>query len=181
MSTERSSFPDSELQENNMPSKTIALVLAFLMLLTHPCVSLAQSAPVPREWSVVKAVPPGDELVVKLKDGQTIKGRLRAISDVHLTLARGKKSFDLHRQEVRQIHRIVPKSAAKATLIGAGTGAAIGAGGIAVAAAADESGGDDGEVAAAILGVAILGAGIGALVGLVFGSRQKKVLIYEDR
>ena len=82
---------------------------------------------------------------------------------------------------MRQIHRIVPKSAAKPTLIGAGTGAAIGTAGIAIAAAADESGGDDGEVAAAILGVGILGAGIGALVGLAFGSRQKKVLIYEAR
>ena len=164
-----------------MPSKMVALALAFLMLLTHPSVSLAQGAPVPREWSVVKAVPPGDELVVKLKDGQTIKGRLRVISDLHLTLARGKKSLDLGRQDVRQIHRIVPKSAARSTLIGAGTGAAIGTAGIAVAAAADDAGGSEGELAAAIIGVAIMGAGIGALVGLAFGSRQKKVLIYEDR
>jgi hypothetical protein len=164
-----------------MRSRTVALGLAFLMLLTHPSVSLAQGAPAPNEWSIVKAVPPGDELVVKLKNGQTIKGRLKVISDVHLTLARGQKSFDIDRQDVRQIHRIVPKSAAKPTLIGAGTGAAIGAGGIAIAVAADESGGDDGEAAAAILGVALLGAGIGALVGLAFGSREKKVLIYEAR
>lgn len=164
-----------------MPSKTVALALAFLILLTHPSVSLAQGAPVPREWSVVKAVPPGDEVVVKLKDGRTIKGRLRIISDLHLTLTRGKKSFDLDRQDVRQIHRIVPKSAAKPTLLGAGTGAAIGAAGIAVAAAADDTGGTDGELAAAVIGVAVLGAGIGALVGLAFGSRQKKVLIYQDR
>lgn len=164
-----------------MRSRTVALGLAFLILLTHPSISLAQGAPSPNEWSILKAVPPGDQLVVKRKDGQTIKGRLKVISDVHLTLARGQKSFDIDRQDVRQIHRIVPKSAAKATLIGAGTGAAIGTAGIAIAAAADESGGDDGEVAAAILGVALLGAGIGALVGLAFGSRQKKVLIYEAR
>ena len=164
-----------------MRSRTVALGLAFLILLTHPAISLAQGASAPNEWSMVKAVPPGDELVVKLKNGQSIKGRLRVISDIHLTLARGKKSFDIDRQDVRQIHRVVPKSAARPTLIGAGTGAAIGAAGIAVAAAADESGGDDGEVAAAILGVALLGAGIGALVGLAFGSRQKKVLIYEAR
>ena len=164
-----------------MRSRTVALGLAFLILLTHPSVSLAQRAPAPHEWSAVKTVPPGDELVVKLKNGQTIKGRLQVISDIHLTLGRGKKSFDIDRQDVRQIHRIVPKSAAKPTLIGAGTGAAIGTAGIAIAAAADESGGDDGEVAAAILGVAILGAGIGALVGLAFGSREKKVLIYEAR
>ena len=164
-----------------MRSRTVALSLAFLLLMTHPSNSLAQGAPAPNEWSVVKTVPPGDELTVRLKNGQTIKGRLKVISDVHLTLARGQKSFDVDRQDVRQIHRIVPKSAARPALIGAGTGAAIGAGGIAIAVAADESGGDDGEAAAAILGVAILGAGIGALVGLAFGSRQMKVLIYEAR
>ena len=164
-----------------MRSRTVALGLAFLILLTHPSISLAQDAPAPNEWSILKAVPPGDELVVKLKDGRTVKGRLRAVSDIHLTLSRGRKSFDIDRQDARQVYRIVPKSAARSTLIGAGAGAAIGTAGIAVAAAADESGGDDGEVAAAILGVAILGAGIGALVGLAFGSRQKKVLIYEAR
>lgn len=164
-----------------MRSRTVTLALAFLLLLTHPPISLAQGAHAPNEWSVVKTVPPGDELVVKLKNGQTIKGRLRAISDIHLTLARDQRSFDIDRQDVRQIHRIVPKSAARPALIGAGTGAAIGAGGIAIAVAADESGGDDGEAAAAILGVALIGAGIGALVGLAFGSRQKKVLIYEAR
>lgn len=164
-----------------MRSRTVALSLAFLLLLTHPSTSLAQGAPAPNEWSVVKTVPPGDELTVKLKNGQTIKGRLKVISDVHLTLARGQKSFEIDRQDVRQIHRIVPKSAARPALIGAGTGAAIGAGGIAIAVAADESGGDGGEAAAAIFGFAIIGAGIGALVGLAFGSRQMKVLIYEAR
>ena len=164
-----------------MRSRTVALALAFLILLTHPAISLAQTAPAPSEWSLVKTVPPGDELVVELKNGQTIKGRLKVISDIHITLARGQKSFDIDREDVRRIHRIVPKSAAKPALIGAGTGAAIGAGGIAIAVAADESGGDDGEAAAAILGVALLGAGIGALVGLAFGSRQKKVLIYQAR
>lgn len=120
-------------------------------------------------------------MVVKLQSGQTIKGRLKVISDIHLTLARGKRSFDIDRQDVRQIHRVVPKSAAKPTLIGAGAGAAIGTAGLAIAAAADDTGGSEGELAAAFVGVAIIGAGIGALVGLAFGSREKKVLIYEAR
>ena len=164
-----------------MRSRTFALALASLILLTHPSISLAQDAPAPREWSAVKTVPPGDELVVKLQSGQTIKGRLKVISDIHLTLARGKRSFDIDRQDVRQIHRVVPKSAAKPTLIGAGAGAAIGTAGLAIAAAADDTGGSEGELAAAFVGVAIIGAGIGALVGLAFGSREKKVLIYEAR
>jgi hypothetical protein len=158
-----------------------AFGLTFLLLLPHPSVSLAQGAPASREWSVVKTIPPGDELTVKLKNGQTIKGRLKVVSDIHLTLARGEKTFDIDHQDVRRIHRVVPKSAAGPTLVGAGVGAAIGTAGIAVAAAADDAGGDDAELAAAIIGVALIGAGIGALVGLAFGSRQKKVLIYESR
>jgi hypothetical protein len=161
--------------------RTFALGLVFLILLTHPTVSFAQTAPAPYEWTAVTRVPPGDELVVRLTNGRTVKGRLKSISDTELTLTRSKRDVNVARQDVRRIHRVVPKSAAKPTLIGAGTGAAIGAGGIAIAAAADESGGDDGEVAAAIIGVAILGAGIGALVGLIFGSKEKKVLIYEAR
>jgi len=164
-----------------MRRRLFALGLAFLLVLVHPSSSLAQAAPVPHEWSAVKAVPPGDELVVRLKCGQTMKGRLSVISDIHLTLARGNRGFDIDRQDVRQIHRVVPKSAARPTLIGAGAGAAIGTAGIAIAAAADDTGGSEGELAAAVIGVAILGAGIGALVGLAFGSRQKKVLIYEAR
>ena len=79
-----------------MRSRTVALGLAFLLLLTHPSIPLAQGAPAPNGWSAVKTVPPGDELVVKLKSGQTIKGRLKVISDIHLTLARGKKrEFDV--------------------------------------------------------------------------------------
>ena len=72
----------------------------------------AQDVPAPSEWSAVRAVPPGAELVTKLKNGQTVKGRLKVISDIHLTLARGRRSFDLDRQNVWQIHRVVPKSAA---------------------------------------------------------------------
>jgi len=99
-----------------MRSRTVALGLAFLLLLTRSSVSLGQSAPGPREWSAVKAVPPGDELVVKLKTGKAVKGRLRVISDIHLTLARGKKTVDLDRQDVQQIHassrnqRLSPRS-----------------------------------------------------------------------
>lgn len=164
-----------------MRNKAIAVGFALLTVLMHPSLMLAQRVAGLHEWSVVKTVPPGDELIVKLNSGKTIKGRLRVASDIHLTVTRGDKVIDLDQKDVRTIHRVVPKSAAKPTLIGAGTGAAVALAGVGAIAAADETGGSNGELAAAATGLALLGAGVGALVGLAFGSRQKKVLIYESR
>ena len=164
-----------------MRNRVFAVAIAFLILLTHPSTSLGQVGQAPHDWSIVKTIPAGDELVVKLKNSRTRKGRLRIVSDTVLTLNGSKRNFDIERDEVQQIYRVVPKSAAKPTLMGAGIGAAIAGTGIAIAAAADDTGGTDGELAAAFIGISLLGAGAGALVGLIFGSRQKKVLIYQAR
>ena len=154
-----------------------ATILSQLPLPT----SHAQQATGIQEWATIKSVPPGDELIVKLKNGNTVKGRFRGISGDTLTLVRDKKTTDINRPDVQWIKRVIPKSAAKPTLIGAGAGAAIAVTGVAIAAASDDTGGTEGELAAATLGIALVGAGIGALVGLAFGSRQKKVLIYESK
>ena len=164
-----------------MISRTFVVAIAFLIFLTHPSMLLAQVRPVGNDWSIISTVPAGDELVVKTKSGRTTKGRLKGVSDVLLTLNRSNRDFDIQRSEVQQIYRVVPKSAAKSTLIGAAVGAGIGGTGVAVAGAADDAGGTNGELAVAIIGVSLIGAGVGALVGLVFGSRQKKVLIYDER
>jgi hypothetical protein len=165
-----------------MSTKALALSLLLIASLVKPSLLPAQ---VPEStvgtWAGVKTVPVGDELEVKLKEGRTVKGRLTSSSDTTLTVTRKGKSVQIDRADVFRVYRVIPKSSAKATLIGAGVGAAVGLAAIGAAAAADDTGGSEGELAAAAVGIGIVGAGIGALVGLAFGKRTRRVLIYEAR
>ena len=164
-----------------MGYRLFVLLVASATILSQLPTTHAQEATGIHEWATIKSVPPGDELMVKLNNGSTVKGRLRGISGDTLTLVRDKRTTDINRPDVQRIERVIPKSAAKPTLIGAGVGAAIAVTGVAIAAASDDTGGTEGELAAATLGITLIGSGVGALVGLGLGSRQKKVLISKSK
>ena len=157
---------------------TTGLVLVAAMLLSQlPPAASAQTAKAPTgDWAALKTVTSGSRLAVKLKNGKTVEGKAGGVSDAALSLSVGDKPVDLNRDDVLRVYRVGGGSAKKATLIGmavgAGAGAAVGA-----------SGGDDSfaptrsQMAA---GLAVLGAGAGALVGFAIGkSRHKRVLIYD--
>lgn len=153
---------------------TLSLFLVA-SLLVAPVVS-AQT--VTNDWSALKAVAAGSKLSVKLKTGKTFEGRLAGVSDDALSLSIGGKPTDLKAGEVLRVYRVGGSSAKKAALVGAAVGAGTGA-------VAGAVGGDDdsfpiitkGQAAA---GLAVLGGGVGALVGYAIGrSRHKRVLIYE--
>ena len=131
------------------------------------------------DWSRLNAVTSGSKLTVKLKNGQTIEGKLTGVSDTSLALSVKDKSVDLKRQDVLSVYQVTKKSAAKATLIGLGVGAGAGA---AVGAAGGDS--SDGWVfiskKQAAAGLSVLGAGVGALTGYLIGrGGHKRVLIYQ--
>lgn len=111
-----------------MKKSAIAIILVLTVLLARPHAVLAQATPAPirGSWEGLKAVPPGDELSVSLRNGQTLKGRLSGVSDTSLTLAQRKKSTDVSRGDVLKVHRVISKSAKRATLIGLGVGAGVG-------------------------------------------------------
>ncbi len=134
---------------------TVALVL--MALLAKPQITFAQVTPTPirGSWEGLKAVPAGDEVSVRLRNGQKLKGRLISVSDTALTLAHGNITTDVTRGDALRVHRVISKSAKRATLIGLG----IGAGLVAVVA----------------------GAGGGALIGYIMGSRKQNALVYETR
>lgn len=155
--------------------KAILSALLAITLLFSPAAN-AQQPTASGNWAAVQAVPPGDELIIKFKDGQSERGRLMSVTDTALSINRKNKEQTFGRADISQIHHLRRKAEkTKYALIGAGAGAGVGA----LAGKAKNSPPiDDGEIYV-VLGTAI-GAGIGAVVGLLFGQgRRKRVLIYQ--
>ena len=154
---------------------TVSLVL--LVALATPQTLLAQAAPQPvrGSWDGLKAIPPGDELVVELRGSGSVKGRFSSASDTALTLTRGRGTTDVRRDDAMKIYRVIPKSHKKAMLIGLGVGAGIGAGiGGGYVSGSAESGENW-----PILLLGGVGAGLGAFTGYLIGRGKQKELIYE--
>jgi hypothetical protein len=165
-----------------MKTKISAVVVAFalMVVLAKPQITFAQVTPTPirGSWEGLKAIPPGDEVSVRLRNGQKLKGRLTSVSDTALTLADGNRTTDVTRADALRVYRVVSKSAKRSALIGLGIGAGAGLGGTALFAYTGDRGGE-----ADLYGLAIIlaGAGGGALIGYIMGSRKQRALIYETR
>lgn len=152
------------------------LAVLLVVLLAQQTVITAQTppAPPPDAWGEVKALPPEEELTVKLRDGRSVKGKLVYVRDAELALRSGRSETVLGRESVFQIYRHVPKSRKKAMAIGAAVGGGLG---VAGGSSADGAG-DLSQPAASVL-FAVAYAGVGALVGWAVGGGKKRVLIYE--
>ena len=160
-------------------SQILTITILLFSLLLSPVTLTAQASL--SDWSRLNAVALGSKLSVKLKDGKTVEGTLRSVSDSGLSLTVKNAGRELRRDEVQTVHEISKTSVKKATLIGLGLGAGAGAvAGIAGDAASDNGFEKFDNVGAAA--VTILGAGVGALTGFLIGrSGKKRVLIYEAR
>jgi hypothetical protein len=126
-------------------------------------------------WEALKSVPPGDEIKVSLRTGDTVKGRFLSASDDDLTLSRGKKTASVPRAEVARVYRLFSKSVVKSTLIGLGIGAGVGA---LIGKESFDSEIGEAELGAAFVGA--IGAGVGTLLGYLAGRGKREVLIYES-
>lgn len=163
-----------------MKAKAIAPFLILTLLLSQAPAASAQAAVASREWSAVKSLRVGDELVVLTRNDVTVKGKLDAVSDAGLTLSRKNKTSSLDRADVRRVYRVKGRSVGRATLIGLGVGTGAGAavGGVVAATAESTESGEE------LLPVMVFGAGgaiIGTLAGLTTGlfRRKKRALVYE--
>lgn len=161
-----------------MATRLFALCLAFLTLPAHLPTALAWQAPLQEEWSAVQAVSIGEEMLIEMKNGERLKGRLSGVSDTTLTLSRKNGSTELDRTNIAEVYRVMGKAAkAKYALIGAGVGAAVG---VLAGKAKNSPPIDDGEIYLMI--GATVGTGLGALVGAALGgTRRKRVLLYQAR
>jgi hypothetical protein len=155
------------------------LVILLTSLLLSPVTLAAQTTN--SDWSRLTSVSTRSKLSVKLRNGNKIDGTLSSVSDTTLTLTVKNTSTELKRDDIRTVHQLNGISAKKATLIGLGMGAGIGA---AAGAIHDVSNNDDlpdFELPATPF-TTVLGAGVGALSGWLIGrSGKKRVLVYEAR
>jgi small nuclear ribonucleoprotein (snRNP)-like protein len=155
-----------------MSSKTTVLGVMLAMTLVYSPLARAQQPAGSSDWGSVQALPPGDDLIVKLKDGRSVEGKLNSVTDAELSLTRNNKSETFGRDRIFQIYGRKRKAEkGKYAAIGAGVGLGIGL-------AKNSPRVDDGEIYATI--GTPLGAGIGAIGGFLFGqAKRKRVLIYQ--
>jgi hypothetical protein len=156
-----------------MKRKFFCLLAVAAVLVAQVPAALAQTTG--GNWATVQSVPVDERLIVKLKGGKTIEGKMIEANDSNLTLSRDGKVVNIDRVTIQQIQHSKGKAnkgkwALIGTGIGAGTGALIGA----TKVSPDH---DDSEVWVPI--GAIFGAGFGAVGGLIFGaSRRNRTIIY---
>jgi hypothetical protein len=157
-----------------MKHKTLPLFLVLLLLSTHVPLAFSQS-PSLSDWASVQQIKTNERLFVRQKNGKEIKGRMIEASDTTLTIDRDGKPFSIARGDVRQVYTVSGTAQkGKWALIGAGIGAGTGAG-IGYAKYSPDS--DDSEIYIPV-GL-IIGAGSGALGGLLFGATtRRRELVY---
>ena len=162
-----------------MRSRVALIVLLISTVAFSPIIVFAQSGS--GDWSALKNLPTDSKLTVKLKTGKTVDGKLANASDAGLTIVSKNGLVEIKREDVSTIHQVVNKSATAATLIGMGVGAGAGAALGGIASSADDDGFDKIDHAATA-GLAVVGAGVGALTGYLIGKRgNKRLLIYESK
>jgi small nuclear ribonucleoprotein (snRNP)-like protein len=156
----------------------VLVVVATLLLATVTVMAQDQT----NNWSRVTAVAAGTKLSVKLKNGKTVNGTFNNASDSTLSVMVKNSPMEIKRDDVATVHEVVKKSSAtKATLIGTGVGAGVGAAAGGIATAKDDDGFDKIDHVATA-GLAVAGAGVGALVGYLIGrGGNQRVLLYESK
>src|SRR5262249_34470779 len=112
-----------------MNKRTIIISYLLIALLTAPQAVLAQTGSGSnRDWAAVMTVHPGEKLAIRLKNGQTVEGKLSSVSESGLALASGGKTAEINREDAQRVYRIAGASPKRPTLIGAAIGAAGGVG-----------------------------------------------------
>ena len=146
------------------------LFSSFALLTIH---SLAQSSTA--DWTAVEGLRSGTRVIVYVKDGSEIKGKITRAMPTALDLQRNGRSVSLQRGDVQRVYLTRRGPVLKRALIGAAAGAGIGILVGAVAVAATKS---DGLAAA---GGFLYGIPVGVAVGAATTRRRRGVLIYSSQ
>ncbi len=160
----------------NAAALILIVILTFIPFGLPTAFAQPISRPAVETWNLVKAVAPGESLEIRLKNGDTVNGNLKSVTETDLTLLRRGSDINLRRDDISRVYQTVRKSSQKPVLVGAAAGALIGVG---IGAAVHEK--KAVKTGATFLLVAGVTSTIGALVGWGLGRGKSKVLIYEAR
>ena len=162
-------------------TKAFPISMGLVASLLLSSITLAAQGTATNDWAALKSIAAGSKLSVNVKNGKAVNGKLNSVSDSTLSLSVKNGPVELRREDVLSIYQVTKKSSTKATLIGMGVGAGAGAG-IGAAGASNDNNGFDKIDHAVIAGLAVLGAGVGAMTGYLVGrGGSKRVLVYEAK
>ena len=158
-----------------MKRKTLPLILVLLLLSSEAPLAFCQQTPSLTEWASVQQIKTNERVFVRQKNGKDVKGRMIEASDTALTIDRDGKPFSIARGDVRQVYTVGGTAQkGKWALIGAGIGAGVGTG---IGYGKYSPNRDDSEIYIPV-GL-LIGAGSGALGGMLFGqTTRKRELVY---
>src|SRR5829696_8827130 len=109
-----------------MTNRFYALALTLLFTLAPAATASAKAAPAPADWSAVRALSPGQKIVVRTKDGDRLTGRFDSASDLLINFSDGRRKVSLTRESIRRVQLDRGNSRGKGTLFGAAVGAGAG-------------------------------------------------------
>jgi hypothetical protein len=131
------------------------------------------------EWIPAAEVPPAAFVLVKMKNGETVKGKLNDVSTDAVSLSSAGRPVKLEKEEIATVWRLsrsLKKPVLVGTAIGAGAGAALG---IAAGGCSPNDVLCFDRKATIPIGAAFFGF-VGAISGLVFGlAHHHKVVVYQ--
>ena len=153
----------------------ISVITLFVLVTTS-----LQAGVVPGRWQKVDALQPGKEIVVTLKSGDHIEGTFKSSGPEELTWIdpNGREQM-VPRSEVRKIVSVekIKDRLRNGVLIELGVGSGVGLFGYSIA---EQVAGGEGAFNEYSLSFALLGAGIGALVGMTVDAvRQETEVLYQ--
>ena len=160
-----------------MKTRFVVLVLLISLLSLQPMAINAQATAGQGDWSAVQTIERGSEVVINTKQGEKMKGKLESVSDTSLTINRKRRATDVGRADVKSVYLLKGNTRGKTILKGAAIGGAAGLGTGLTLYLPNQ----DDIIGWVVPSFAMIGAGIGALIGLLVGRGQKQILIYEAR
>ena len=159
-----------------MRNGLFALTLTLLFAFAPAAQVSATTPPAPRDdWSAVRALPAGEKVSVRTKDGDRLKGRFDSATETDISFKVDGRGVTLRRDSVGRVE-VGRRNRVLGALVcaGVGGGAGIGAG-FALVGASDHFG------MSTIPTGAFVGAGIGAALGAAAGFGTSYETVYESR